>query len=271
MEYDELPSDPFPIWSGVKPGSVLAYIDISLINHLQPFPRATSEGSTRHVVAIAQQQCWKTARRQRRTRCVCRILLYGNESWSARARQERHFNSVILCYVRSIFGSNWRDHALNKMSVECINRAKCVRFAELLALEMAWTRPASGQRADHNAGYLEEWSDLPPLQELVLVATCASRTAADNSTETWDTTSANRGKRGALPLASGLQDLKIWGPGARSFHSRAPFGRNQHFCPGHDKNFGAPGLQSPLPTFGTLFSAQVTQAHKTKKHTMDTS
>lgn len=73
-----------------------------------------------------------------------------------RVQDKCHFNSVILCCVRSIFGSNWRDHALNKMSVECINRAKCVRFAELLALETAWTGPASGQRAYHNAGYLEE-------------------------------------------------------------------------------------------------------------------
>ena len=51
--------------------------------------------------------------------CVLSTLLYGRETWTAYARQERRLNSFHLRCLRRILGISWQDRVPNKDVLEC--------------------------------------------------------------------------------------------------------------------------------------------------------
>ena len=50
--------------------------------------------------------------------CVLSTLLYGSETWTAYARQERRLNSFHLRSLRRILGISWQDRVPNNDVLE---------------------------------------------------------------------------------------------------------------------------------------------------------
>ena len=50
--------------------------------------------------------------------CVISTLLYGSESWTMRARQEKRLNVFHMCCLRRILGITWQDKVTNKEVLE---------------------------------------------------------------------------------------------------------------------------------------------------------
>ena len=50
--------------------------------------------------------------------CVIRTLLYGSESWTMRAYQEKRLNVFHMRCLRRILGITWQDKVTNKVVLE---------------------------------------------------------------------------------------------------------------------------------------------------------
>ena len=50
--------------------------------------------------------------------CVISTLLYGCESWTMRAHQEKRLNVFHMCCLRRILGITWQDKMTNKVVLE---------------------------------------------------------------------------------------------------------------------------------------------------------
>ena len=61
--------------------------------------------------------------------CVLSTLMYGSESWTLYARQERRLNAFHLCCLRRILGITWQDCIPN---TEVLERAGTVSMYALL-------------------------------------------------------------------------------------------------------------------------------------------
>ncbi|XP_068674580.1 uncharacterized protein [Montipora capricornis] len=61
--------------------------------------------------------------------CVVSILLYGSESWTLRARQERKLNAFLMRSHRRILKITWQDKVPNNTVLE---RAGCTSMYTLL-------------------------------------------------------------------------------------------------------------------------------------------
>ena len=68
--------------------------------------------------------------------CVVSTLLYGSESWTLRAGQERKLNAFHMRSLRRILNINWQDKVTNNTVLE---RAGCTSMYTLLKLRrMRW-------------------------------------------------------------------------------------------------------------------------------------
>ena len=68
--------------------------------------------------------------------CVLSTLLYGSETWTAYARQERRLNSFHLRCLRRILGISWQDRVPNK---DVLDRAGIPSmFAMLSQRRLRW-------------------------------------------------------------------------------------------------------------------------------------
>ena len=88
-------------------------------------PRSTNVSAKQHQPCPdCQQKYGKTPispqipRSRCTTPCVLSILLYGNETWPAYARQEPRLNSFHLRCLRRILGISWQDRVPNKDVLE---------------------------------------------------------------------------------------------------------------------------------------------------------
>ena len=50
--------------------------------------------------------------------CVISTLLYGSESWTMRAHQEKRLNVFHMHFLRRILGITWQDKVTNKIVLE---------------------------------------------------------------------------------------------------------------------------------------------------------
>ena len=50
--------------------------------------------------------------------CVIRTLLYGSESWTMHAHQEKRLNVFHMHCLRRILGITWQDRVINKVVLE---------------------------------------------------------------------------------------------------------------------------------------------------------
>ena len=50
--------------------------------------------------------------------CVISTLLYGSESWTMHAHQEKRLNVFHMCCLTRILGITWQDKVTNKVVLE---------------------------------------------------------------------------------------------------------------------------------------------------------
>ncbi|XP_047498532.1 uncharacterized protein LOC125045370 [Penaeus chinensis] len=51
--------------------------------------------------------------------CVISTLLYGSETWTTYARQERHLNTIQMRSIHHILGISWQDKVSNSEVLSC--------------------------------------------------------------------------------------------------------------------------------------------------------
>ena len=72
--------------------------------------------------------------------CVLSTLLYGSESWTLYARQEKRLNSFHMRNLRRILGIKWSDYITNNEVLELANiPSNCTPFSVSLVFDFSGT------------------------------------------------------------------------------------------------------------------------------------
>ena len=66
--------------------------------------------------------------------CVVSTLMYGRETWTTYAKQEKRLNSFHLRSIRCILGISWQDRVSN---TEVLSQANLPSMSTLLRLALA--------------------------------------------------------------------------------------------------------------------------------------
>ena len=71
--------------------------------------------------------------------CVISTSLYGSESWTMRAYQEKRLNVFHMRCLRRILGITWQDRVANKVVLEKAGDTKLIHSLKAKAHAMART------------------------------------------------------------------------------------------------------------------------------------
>ena len=89
---------------------------------------------------------------------VISIQLYGSETWTTYARQERRLNTFQLQSLRRILEISWRDKVPNAEVLVSCKSPQHVHPAQTMQTPLAWTRPPNAAWSHpHNCDSVTWW------------------------------------------------------------------------------------------------------------------
>ena len=127
--------------------------------------------------------------------CVLSTLLYGSETWTAFARQERRLNSFHLHCLRRILGISWQDRAPSKNVLERAGTPSM--FAMLFQRRLRWlghVRRTEDGRLPKDVLYEELTSGSRPVGPMLSYKDVCKRDmkSAKINPDSWEAAAADR-------------------------------------------------------------------------------
>ena len=104
------------------------YLGSTVTNTLGMDPELNRRiGRATSTLARLTKRVWENGKLTTNTKmavyraCVLSTLLYGSESWTLHARQEKRLNSFHMRNLRRILGIKWSDYITNNEVLELAN------------------------------------------------------------------------------------------------------------------------------------------------------